>query len=93
MVREMALSQSSPTAYTHELFRVVTNVAAGAPELLLVATVAPIAAEPLVPLASAPPNPTTVMDDGTDCERVAVTVTPVRGTPAIARQISDVPSC
>jgi len=93
MVRAMALSQSLPTAYTQELLCVVTNVAAGAPELPLAAAVAPIAADPLGPLAFAPPYPTTVIDEATLCERVAVTVTLASGALAMARHISAVPSC
>ena len=48
-VRGMALVGSSPTPITTELSRVVTNVAIGAPELLLPVPVAPIAPEPLEP--------------------------------------------
>jgi hypothetical protein len=75
------------------LFRVVTRVAVGTPELLLVAALAPIAPDPLAPEVSAPVKLTTVIDDVTLCERLAVTVMPVKGEAAKARQISAVPSC
>ena len=82
-----------PTPSTIESARVVTTWAAGAPELELVAAVAPIAPEPFVPDVSAPMNAMTVIDDITACDSVAVTVTLVSGLGANARQISDVPAC
>jgi hypothetical protein len=64
-VRVIALSQSVPTPNTQELFRVVASVAVGVPELLLVAALAPIAPDPLVPEGSTPVKLTTVIDDVT----------------------------
>lgn len=64
-MREVALSQSLATLNTHELLCVVVRVAVGAPELAFVATVAPMAAEPLVPDVFAPLNAITVIDDAT----------------------------
>jgi len=87
------LSQSLPTPKTQEPFRVVTRVALGAPALLLVAALAPIAPDPLVPDVSAPVKLTTVIEDATPCESLAVTLMPVKGDGAKARQISAVPSC
>jgi hypothetical protein len=55
--------------------------------------VAPIAPDPLVPEVFAPVKVTTVIEDTTLCERVAVTVTLVNGEAAKARQISAVPLC
>lgn len=71
----------------------MTRLAVGAPELLLVAALAPIAPDPLVPEVSTPAKLTTVIDDVTLCERWAVTLIPVSGEGAKARQISAVPSC
>ncbi len=93
MVRATLAVGSSPTAKTTELARVVVSVAVGAPVAPLAETVAPMAPEPFVPEVSAPVKLTTVMDDNTDCEKVAVTVTLVRAAVAKARQISDVPGC
>src|SRR5258708_23094703 len=93
MVRATLAVGSSPTAKATELARVVVSVAVGAPVAALAVTAAPIAAEPLVPEVSAPVKLTTVMDDNTDCEKVAVIVTLVRAAVAKARQISAVPSC
>jgi methylglyoxal synthase len=55
--------------------------------------VAPIAPEPFVPDVSTPAKLTTVMDDPTACESVAVTATLLRGEVANARQISELPDC
>jgi len=54
---------------------VVVRLAEGAPAAALAVAVAPIAPEPLVPVVSTPVKLTTVIDDKTDCENVAVTVT------------------
>ncbi len=77
-VRMIGLSKSFPTPSTHELFRVVTRVAVGAPELPLPEPVAPIAPEPFVPDVSTPVKLTIVTEDATLCERVARTVAFVR---------------
>jgi hypothetical protein len=84
---------SSPTPNTTELARVVVSVAEGAPVVAFAVAVAPIAPDPLVPVVSTPVKLTTVMDDCTDCEKVAVTVTLLSVVGANARQISAVPSC
>jgi hypothetical protein len=55
--------------------------------------IAAIAPEPFVPVVLTPEKLIAVMDDAMDCDSVAVTVTPVRGTVAKARQISVVPLC
>ena len=55
--------------------------------------IAPIAPDPFEPEALTPPKLTTVSEDVTDCERVAVTEIFVSGAMAKARQISAVPSC
>jgi len=93
MVRAIALSQSLATLNTHELLRVVTRVAAGVPGSAFVATVAPIAAEPLLPDVSAPLNAITVIEEATLWDSAALTVTEDKGLVAWARQISAVPSC
>jgi hypothetical protein len=82
-----------PTPNTQELFLVVTSDALGAPEAALAPPVAPMAPDPLVPEGSAPVNVTTVIDDTTFCDSVAVTVTLVRVDGAKARQISAPPGC
>ena len=92
-VRMIGLSKSFPTPSTHELFRVVTRVAVGAPELPLPEPVAPIAPEPFVPDVSTPVKLTIVTEDATLCERVARTVAFVSTVGAKARQISVVPFC
>jgi len=84
---------SSPTPNTTELARVVVSVAEGAPEAAFAVAVAPIAPDPFVPVVSTPVKLTTVMDDCTDCENVAVTVTLLNTADANARQISAVPCC
>lgn len=84
---------SSPTPKTTEFARVVVSVAVGTPVAPLALAVAPIAPDPLVPVVSTPVKLTTVMDDKTDCENVAVTVAFVRTAGAKARHISDVPNC
>src|SRR5882762_7475819 len=89
----MALSQSLATASTKELLRVVVSEAAGAPEAPLALAVAPIAPDPLVPDVSTPAKLMTSIDEGTFCERVAVTETLLSRFGANARQISAVPSC
>src|ERR1700704_2819031 len=76
-----------------EFARVVVSVAVGAPVAPLAVAVAPIAPDPLVPVVSTPVKLTTVMEDKTDCENVAVTVVFVSTAGAKARQISEVPSC
>jgi hypothetical protein len=65
----------------------------GAPEGALVALVAPIAPDPLVPVVSIPVKVITVMEEATLAESVAVALTLVRVVGAKARQISDVPLC
>ena len=71
----------------------VTSVAVGAPAAAFPDPVAPIAPEPLVPVMSTPLKLTTVMEDSTFCDRVAVTVTPESSDGAKARQISASPPC
>src|SRR4029077_7906877 len=90
-VRAIALSKSLPTPKTHELFRIVTTVAVGAPEAALAGFVAPIAPEPLVPVVSTPVKLITVMEATTLCDRVAVTVVPVKLLGANALQTSEEP--
>jgi len=85
--------QSFPTASTHELFRVVTMGAVGAPDAALDDFTAPIAPDPLVPVESAPVKLTTVIDAAAGWASVAVTVTLLRAPAANARQISAVPRC
>src|ERR1043165_2649679 len=92
-VRAIALSQSLPTPKTHELARVVTRLALGAPDDALPEDTAPIAPEPLVPLISTPLKLTTEIEAATLCERAAFTLTLGRVDVARARQISRVPFC
>src|SRR6516164_8272951 len=92
-VRGAAFLESLPTPRTTELLRVDTSVAVGAPAAALPLAVAPIAPDPLVPVVSTPEKLTTVMDDRTLCDSVAVTLTLLTCGPANARQISDVPLC
>ena len=87
----MALSQSFPTPNTQELFRVVTSVAEGAPDAAFPVPVAPIAPEPLAPEGSTPVKLSTVIEELTLAESVAVAVTPLKGEDAKARHISAVP--
>jgi DNA-binding transcriptional regulator YdaS (Cro superfamily) len=87
----MALSQSAPTANTHELSRVVITEPLGAPEAALKVAVAPIAPEPLLPLESAPVKLTTVMEAAAVCASRAVIATLVNAAGANARQISASP--
>jgi hypothetical protein len=54
---------------------------------------APIAPAPFVPDGSTPVKLSTVMDEATLCDNVAVTVTPLNADGANARQISAVPNC
>ena len=84
---------SSPTPNTTELARVVVSVFEGAPEAAFAVAVAPIAPDPFVPVVSTPVKLTTVMDDCTVWEKVALTVALVSAVAAKARQISEVPSC
>jgi hypothetical protein len=87
------LSQSVPTPNTHELFRVVTSDAVGAPEAALPPPVAPIAPDPFVPVVSVPLKATTVIDDTTFCDKFAVTVALLSAVVANARHISAPPGC
>ena len=80
-----------PTPNTHELFRVVTSVAVGAPLAALALLVAPIAPDPFVPEVDTPVKLITVIEEITLWDSVAVTVTPLKGAVANALQISDVP--
>lgn len=89
----MALSKSFPTPNTHELFRVVTSEAVGAPDAALLPLVAPIAPEPFVPEVSTPAKLITVMEDTTLCDNVADTITLLNEEGANVRQISEVPLC
>lgn len=91
MVREMALSQSSPTPITSELACVVTRDAVGAPGSAFPEPVAPTAPEPFVPEVLTPVKLMTVIEAATLCDSVAVTVTPLKVVVANARQISAVP--
>ena len=84
---------SSPTPNTTEFARVVVSVAEGAPEAAFAVAIAPIAPDPFVPVVSTPVKLTTVIDDWTDWENVAVTVTLLNAAGAKARQISAVPDC
>src|SRR5947209_4430430 len=85
-VRVVALSQSSPTAHTHESAAVVVSEAVGAPEAPFPVPVAPVR------LVSAPANATTSMLPPYEPElRFAVTVIPLTGFGATASQISAVP--
>jgi hypothetical protein len=88
----IALSQSLPTPNTHELLRVVTSDACGAPELLDPELFAPIAPEPLLPEGSTPLKLTTVMEDATLTGKEAVTLTEESGDRANALHISAVPA-
>src|SRR5947209_19364262 len=78
---------------THELLRVVTSVADGAPLDLLAAAVAPIAFAPLTPDASTLAMAMTVSIATAGWESDAVTMIPLVGVAANARQISLVPDC
>ena len=73
------------------ILRVVTTAALGAPVAALAVFVAPIAPEPLVPVASAPVKLRTVIDEITLCETVAVTVAFDNTEGAKARHTSEVP--
>src|SRR5256885_13380512 len=92
-LRAIALSKSLPTPTTQELFLVVVRVAVGAPEAALAPPTAPMAPDPLDPEASAPVKLTTIIDERTLCETVAVTVALERIAGEKARQISAVPLC
>src|SRR5437870_3986111 len=61
-VRVVAVSQSLPTPNTHELARVVSSVAVGAPGRAFALPVAPIAPDPFVPDAFTPVKVTTVIE-------------------------------
>jgi len=89
----MPLSKSFPTPNTHELFRVVRSVAAGAPVEALALAIAPIAPDPFAPDGSVPVKVTTVMEETIFWDRVAVTETPLRIAGANARHISEEPLC
>ena len=71
----------------------MVSVAEGAPEAAFAVAIAPMAPDPLVPAVSTPVKLTTVIDDCTVCENVAVTVTLLSAVGAKARQISAVPCC
>src|SRR5690348_8799568 len=90
-VRAMALSQSAPTPKTQELFLVVTTEPVGAPDAELNVPLAPMAADPLLPLVSAPLNATTVIEAAAAWDRLAATATFVKTPGANARQISASP--
>src|SRR4051812_42279820 len=92
-VLPMALSKSFPTPKTSEFARVVTSDTVGAPFDALAVAVAPIAPDPFIPDVSTPFNATTVIEETTDCDKVAETVTPLSALAAKARQISDEPRC
>jgi hypothetical protein len=68
-------------------------MAAGAPVEALALAIAPIAPDPLVPDGSAPVKLTTVKEETTFWDRVAVTETPLRIEGANARHISEEPLC
>src|SRR5664279_1533755 len=89
----MALSKSFPTPSTHELFAVVTSEAVGAALAALLLAMAPIAPDPFVPLEFTPAKLITVMEEITLCDKFAVTVAPLTGADAKARQISEEPLC
>src|SRR4029077_6118846 len=89
----MGLSQSLPTPSTRELLRVVTRLAVGSPGLAFRVPTAPMAPLPFVPLVSTPVKLITVIEEQTDCESIAVTVTPLKVEEANALQISAVPFC
>jgi hypothetical protein len=72
------------------LARVVAIVADGAPRRELVDAHAPMAAAPFAPEESTPLKATTVIEDATPADSVAVTGA-FTGAAANARQISDVP--
>src|SRR5208337_1936905 len=90
-VRAVALSQSSPTPKTQELFLVVARLPVGAPEAALALALAPMAPAPLAPVASAPIKLTTVIEATTLWEKVAVTATLESWAGANARHTSAVP--
>ena len=92
-VRGIPLSQSLPTANTHELLLVVVRPTLGAPAALLAAAVAPMPPDPLLPEVFAPVKATTVIDAATCCDRATVTLAPLKGDGATARQTSAVPRC
>lgn len=69
----------------------VTRLAVGAPVLPFPVPVAPIAPEPFVPEGSTPVKLTTVIEEITLCESVAVVVTFVIGELANALHISALP--
>src|SRR3954447_11390628 len=89
----IGLSKSLPMPNTHELSRVVVSDAVGAPGRALADAVAPIAADPFAPEASAPLNATTVTDPAAAADSVAVTDVPDTAAGAKARHTSAVPSC
>src|SRR3954465_2017758 len=91
MVAPVALWKSMPTPNTSELLRVVARFAFGAPPAEFADVVAPMAPDPLVPVVSTFEKLTTVIEAATDCDSVAVTLTPASVVGAKARQISAVP--
>lgn len=92
-VREIGLSQSTPTPKIQEFVLVVVSVTVGAPLLALAIAVAPMAPDPFVPEVSTPVMLTTVSEDAADSDNVAVTDTLLSTVGANARQISAVPRC
>ena len=60
--------------------------------MLLAAAVAPMAPDPFVPDPFAPVRLTTVIDDATLCDKVATTLTLLKGVSANALHTSAVPS-
>src|SRR6185436_10848817 len=90
-VRAVWPSQSLPTPITIDLSLVVTSVADGAPTSALVLAIAPMAPDPFVPDGSTPLKLITVIIPATPCESVPVTLAPVNGVGANARQISASP--
>jgi hypothetical protein len=92
-VRPIALSQSSPTPRTQELFAVVVSEDTGAPEEALPLALAPTAPEPKVPDVLTPAKLITVMEEATLCDSAAVTLTLANGATEKALQISAVPNC
>jgi hypothetical protein len=82
-----------PTPNTQEPTPVVTRLAEGAPDMAPAPPIAPTAPDPFVPVVLTPEKLITVIEAATDCESVAVTVAPVSGAVAKARQISAVPLC
>ena len=72
--------------------RVVVRLALGAPPEALLVPIAPIAPDPFVPEGFTPLKDTTVIEESTLCDRVAVIGAPLTTAEAKGRQISAVPS-